>query len=328
MTDIVNDIWFNNHKLLKYYKDRRQIYIINDADEIIERKCIDRIDIKCSLCGKIDNVGLYNINNFFNKKRICNTCNKIGKLNPFYGKTHSNELKLKLSNERKGKWCLGELNSFYGKKHTIDTRNKIKEKRKLQIITEETKEKLRKYRIEHPEFTAMISKKVSDNWNNKSEEEKNIIKEHLRQGALRAKQNPKYFEDKRKAAKKSILSQRTYKMNNFEKIIDKWLTDHNIEHNYSAIMSNGDKNLQFDFIIKDRRILIECQGTYWHSDPRFFDYSKIDKRQKEHIIKDKIKREFAKKHNYKLIEVWEYDIRKLNDFTILEKELLNENNNM
>ena len=313
MKDIINEIKYNNHMLLKYYKKGREIYIIDDVNNIIPRKIIDKIFIKCSKCDEWDEINLYNIDKFFNKKRICNSCNKIGKLNPFYGKKHTNELKTKLSKERKGKWFIGEKNYFYGKKHTEESKNKIKEKRKFQIITEETKNKLRKYRIEHPEITARISKKLS---------------EHLREGAKKAKLSPNYYENKKKAAIKSILSQKTYKMNNFEKIVDEWLNKNNIKHNYSAIMSNGKKNLQFDFIIPDKRILIECQGTYWHADPRFFNYENLDKRQKDHIIKDEIKREFAKNHNFKLLEIWEYDIRKLQNFSVLEKELLNENNNM
>ena len=50
---------------------------------------------------------------------------KKGKENPFYGKTHSEESKRKLSGSKKGKY-LGENNPNYGRKHSEETRKKIK----------------------------------------------------------------------------------------------------------------------------------------------------------------------------------------------------------
>ena len=52
----------------------------------------------------------------------------LGELNSFYGKTHTDETKEKLSELAKGRMA-GENNPFYGKKHTYETIQKLKEGR-------------------------------------------------------------------------------------------------------------------------------------------------------------------------------------------------------
>ena len=55
-------------------------------------------------------------------------------------------------------------------------------------------------------------------------------------------------------------------MNKLEEKVYNWLKENNIVFEYSPIMQDYDgTNYQFDFIIKGKRILIECNGTYWHS---------------------------------------------------------------
>jgi len=54
--------------------------------------------------------------------------NNIGNKNPFYGKTHTEEVRQKLSDAAKLK--IGKENSFYGKHHSEETKAKIREKNK------------------------------------------------------------------------------------------------------------------------------------------------------------------------------------------------------
>lgn len=61
------------------------------------------------------------------KKKISVMASKrVGELNPFYGKTHTKETKKKISEAKKGRFA-GELNPFYGKVHTEETKQKIRE---------------------------------------------------------------------------------------------------------------------------------------------------------------------------------------------------------
>ena len=96
----------------------------------------------------------------------------------------------------------------------------------------------------------------------------------------------------------------------------------NINYEYSPIMGS----YQYDFIIHNKRILIEVQGDYWHGNPNLFnDDGSNGKRilndiQKTKIEKDRQKLEFAKTHNFELICIWEEEINK-GDFSKLEKIL-------
>lgn len=84
-----------------------------------------------------------------NKLRVLNTGDK----NRFYGKSHSEESKRKMSEANKGKSAgsknyfygknlNGNLNGMFGKNHSEQSKKVIKEKRKFQITTEETRLKM------------------------------------------------------------------------------------------------------------------------------------------------------------------------------------------
>ena len=64
----------------------------------------------------------------------------LGENNHFYGRTHSEESKLKQRLVKLGK-CDGEKNPFYGKSHTEETKKKISLIHKGKQITKEQKEK-------------------------------------------------------------------------------------------------------------------------------------------------------------------------------------------
>ena len=155
-----------------------------------------------------------------------------------------------------------------------------------------------------------------------------IVKEKLKESSKRLKEsNPKYYRYiKQKAARISSKNSLKYKKSKTEIRVEEWLQKNNIEYNYSVIMSNGIRNYQFDFLIKNKRILIEVQGDYWHGNPEYYNLDGADGKHKLNEIQiakinvDKEKEEYAKLKNFKLIHIWESNIKK-NDFTVL-KELL------
>ena len=61
------------------------------------------------------------------RERMSNS--RKGSKNPFYGKSHSENSKEKISNARIGKYS-GDNNPFYGKHHSKDTKEKLSEARK------------------------------------------------------------------------------------------------------------------------------------------------------------------------------------------------------
>lgn len=55
--------------------------------------------------------------------------------------------------------------------------------------------------------------------------------------------------------------------------------------------------------------LIEVDGTFFHSDPRFTDENKLTITQKHNKKVDEIKNKWAELHGIPLLRFWEYDIR-------------------
>lgn len=79
-----------------------------------------------------------------------------------------------------------------------------------------------------------------------------------------------------------------------------------------------------DIFIPLKNIFIECDGTFWHCDERFFPNGPIYETQFKKVEKDKIKDEWVAKNGYTIIHVWEYDIRNNPQMVkeILEKALI------
>jgi G:T-mismatch repair DNA endonuclease (very short patch repair protein) len=85
-----------------------------------------------------------------------------------------------------------------------------------------------------------------------------------------------------------------------EQSFEKFLLDNSIDFN---------KQVYFwkyivDFVIGF--FAIEIQGTFWHSDSRFYTIPEY-KIQEENILRDLRKKDYLKKKNMYLIVVWEYD---------------------
>lgn len=73
--------------------------------------------------------------------------------------------------------------------------------------------------------------------------------------------------------------------------------------------ANGTFSCVFDFFLVGG-IALEVNGTFWHSDPRFFPNGPVHKVQKRNAIKWTGKLAQAASRNIRVVEVWEYDINK------------------
>ena len=63
-----------------------------------------------------------------------------------------------------------------------------------------------------------------------------------------------------------------------------------------------------DFAFPEFKIAIECQGTYFHIDPRFYPNGPSGKIQKRNFGRDKSKKKFLDKKGWTMIELWETEI--------------------
>ena len=86
---------------------------------------------------------------------------------------------------------------------------------------------------------------------------------------------------------------------------------------YEGLLGLGGRNLSYDFYLPNFNLLLELQGEqHEHYCKGLHKTKKGFERQLEH---DKRKREYAKQHNIKLLEIWYYDIDNIEN--ILVKEL-------
>jgi len=185
-----------------------------------------------------------------------------------------------LSKFHKGRQ-IGDKNPFYGKKHNVKT---------IKTIVEKTK----KWRE-----------------NLSIDQKQNLFKIYSQsQKKLQQADPEKYRENKRKGGIASAKNHKKYKMNNLEKDVQKILKELGIEMKYSVIFCHK----QFDFGIRDKKILLEVQGDYWHGNPKI--YTELNDIQKANIENDKYKLELAKKYGCKLFYIWETDFRN-NDYSVL-----------
>lgn len=70
----------------------------------------------------------------------------------------------------------------------------------------------------------------------------------------------------------------------------------------------------------ESNILIECDGDFWHANPKFYpDETKWYHTQKRIRAKDLVKNEIAKQLSMTLLRFWEDDI--MNNFEFVEKVL-------
>ena len=139
-----------------------------------------------------------------------------------------------------------------------------------------------------------VSKSKKIEWINKSNEEKDKITERLNNAMIQSIK-PTRIENKIEDYIKSlnIIYKKNYRIGRF--LVDFYLMDYNL--------------------------IIECDGDYWHSNPRFYDFKNLDKIQIKNKDRDKRKEEMLKENEIKFIRFWEYDIH--NSFNIVAEKINN-----
>lgn len=331
MVPPVSIIYFKEKKVIDKTKGKNRVFVILEDGEQVPLNKIKRIKIQCNECPSLKEIGLYH--GIYEKFYICQSCNKRGERNSFFGKTHKINLKEKMSKERKGTWCVGEDNAMYGtspKDYLTPEQLKIKaEKNRQDTLNREYnpfKYSMREI-LGDEKFEKSI-KKRKKTIENYTIERKNEISKKLSEAQKKMmRADPEgYKEKKRRGGLASAQKTAKYTMNKLESAVNEWFVKNEIDVIYSAIMGSGDFSYQYDFKVKNKRILIECQGSYWHGDHRLFNNDgtngkrKLNETQKKIMEKDKRKHRFAIDHDFTLLYIWEQDVLN-NDFTSLNELL-------
>ncbi len=180
----MNIFTYNNQEYTEVKKTKGGIILKNSNGEVfLKNKKEENLFIKCSTCGqlkKIKSIRFYN-NSHIDKKYECSSCRLKGEKNPFFGKKHSEELKKKRSEERRGTWGVGEKNGMFGKTNYgiwLEKYGKEEADRKLE---DQCKKMSKKFSGKNNPFfgkthTIETKKKLSESlkisYNNLSEDEK------------------------------------------------------------------------------------------------------------------------------------------------------------
>lgn len=327
---MTNILYINNVKIVQVVNidKRSKGFLLEDGTTYPNiSKPIAGLEIECQDCHSRHAIKSIHRDGggYLVKPYVCLSCHAAGENNPFYGKKHPEEFKRRLSQERKGKWYLGEQNPMYGKTNLDVWTEKFGEEKaseldrqRLEKIGEQVSgEKNYFYGKHHTEETkrkiATSSKRFWDNMSGEYKE-KLIARQ---QASLKeyAQANPEdYRASKVRASRKShIVQSGQCRMNQVEQIVGDYLESHFPDaFKFSVVLGF----YQFDFGHKERKILIEVHGDYWHCNPAIYDAPK-NKTQRDKIARDQLKIAFAAKHDFHLFTIWEREAR-AGDFSSLK----------
>lgn len=203
---------------------------------------------------------------------------KRGKVNKENCKAFQDACK-KLSNKRKG-----EDNPMFGKKPwnkglSIED-NRVKamaEKTRGRKASQETREKQKVVRKNHP-LKARHTQKHS-------QETKDKCREATAKGWANGRFN-----------RKTSIEQ---KMEDFLKTLP-------LKEDFVFQFQHGYFTL--DFAFPNAKVGIECQGGFFHTDPRLYPNGPKTKIQERNLVRDAEKRKYFSKENWQTIECWEIEI--------------------
>ena len=140
-----------------------------------------------------------------------------------------------------------------------------------------------------------------------------------RSKTVRKKRKPTTSEIIKKNIERSKKPHPKYGTSKLEKKFAKEFLE-KLRIRYEEQFEAKDIKRYFDFKL-DGRILIEVDGSYWHSYGKV--YEEMNSIQKRNARVDEIKNKWAHSNGYKLIRIWEHDINNNPQkvFEVLRKEL-------
>lgn len=137
-------------------------------------------------------------------------------------------------------------------------------------------------------------------------------------------QTPEYVKKVLGQAKNKNVSVNGHKMNMPESVIASMLNNLGIMWEYEQPIKVGKKTYIPDFILEDKKTIIEVFGDFWHANPKNYDADDLvfsTKRAKDVWEKDTIKKQALESVGYRVYIIWQDDINSQYDKV---EELLHE----
>lgn len=119
-----------------------------------------------------------------------------------------------------------------------------------------------------------------------------------------------------KKKRSEIMSRIRSKWTRQEKMAHNYLKGHKIKHKMHPKMEGSP-----DIILKDRKIVIFLHGCFWHKCPIHYKEPKSRKsywvpKIEANVLRDKENTKLLRKQGWKVIRIWEHDIRKLDKLIV------------
>jgi hypothetical protein len=300
--------------LIEIMVDGKIISEINESGELFfidgskVKRCKCEVEIVCNSCKKSSIWNSIPAKEYLTKKEfLCKSCRQIGEKNNQYGKKWKEDRKIEKSNQMSG-----EKNHMFGKSFYDIWLEKYGEEESLKLLVEH-KNKSRKIGQEN----GMFAKSFYDVWLDrygKDVADKKLIEFKLNK--------VKWLSENPEHHKNMIINShiRRYRKTSIEKKVESYLKEINIDFKYNFILDNL---YQFDFFIKDMNLIIETHGDYWHANPLYYsdsDYTKkkLNETQRYKVNLDNLKLEYVVEKKYRLLSIWETDIKNDNYKKILK----------
>lgn len=208
----------------------------------------------------------------------CKVCNKVTKSYATKGGTCSTECSSKIRET----WC-GENAHAFGTTHTQETKDKIG------------------LANSHPRPDIVGDKNPAK----RKEVREKISKTRIELGLGIGEKNGMFGKTHTPEAIKKIMSHRP--MNKLEKIVADELDRLNVKYTFQFFINNDGVCKSYDFKLKRRNIIIEADGDFWHGNPDTKSHHIGVEETKEN---DFLKEKMANDRGYKVIRLWEKDIKR------------------
>jgi G:T-mismatch repair DNA endonuclease (very short patch repair protein) len=298
--NIKYEIILNGYKLLKATKIKNRTSFILENGQTLNRRDIHSIVSVCDKCSsKITLKGIPENYILSNSSYLCKVCRNTGENNPMFGKKWSDERKNEISIK-----YTGENNPMFG----VTIYDKWVEKYGEVFANLKKEEYSNKQSLLNSgENNPMFGKTYYDKWVEKYGEEE----AKLRQSYKKDK-NRLWLENNPEQLNRMIINshKKKYRKTGIEVKLEKYLLENKINHKYNFILDN---KYQFDFLIKDKNIIIETHGDYWHANPNTYSDIDINKKslndqQRYKVDLDNKKLIYLKDSGYEVIYLWETEI--------------------